>query len=98
MRCPVPARCSVAAAKRSPEHVAFGAALRAARLRANLTLKALEERTGVGFSYISAVEQGSRNASLQVVFALCEALDVPLSRLVADYEHALAQAALRRQA
>jgi len=61
---------------------AIARALRQERERAGLTLTELARRAGVAKSTLSQLESGSGNPSVETLWALGVALDVPLSRLV----------------
>ncbi len=54
----------------------FGAEVRRRRLAAGLTQEALAERAGRHWTYIGAIERGTRNVTLAVIGDLAEALDV----------------------
>jgi transcriptional regulator with XRE-family HTH domain len=55
----------------------YGRAIRILRAAKNLSQKDLAELAGVDASYISLIERGSRQPSLQKVDALARALKVP---------------------
>lgn len=56
--------------------------IRAFRKEAGMTLEGLAEATGLSESYLSRMEKGSRNVSLDKLGVIAEALGVPASRLV----------------
>ncbi|MQY06089.1 helix-turn-helix domain-containing protein [Actinomadura macrotermitis] len=60
----------------------IAASLRRERERAGLTLTELARRAGVAKSTLSKLESGAGNPSVEILWALGVALDVPLSRLV----------------
>lgn len=62
------------------EAIAF--ALRRERERAGLSLSELAKRAGIAKSTLSQLESGSGNPSVETLWALGVALDVPFSRLV----------------
>jgi len=65
----------------------LGDVLRAERMRQGMTLRELSSSAMVSLGYISEIERGQKEASSELLSALCEALDVPLSgvlRLVSD--------------
>ena len=75
----------------------LGDVLRAERMRQGMTLRELSSSARVSLGYISEIERGQKEASSELLSALCEALDVPLSGVlrevsdqVADEELALA--------
>ncbi|AOS62890.1 helix-turn-helix domain-containing protein [Actinoalloteichus hymeniacidonis] len=60
----------------------IAAALRRERGRAGLTLSEVARRAGVAKSTLSQLEAGNGNPSVETLWALGVALDVPFSRLV----------------
>ena len=60
----------------------YGKAIRFVRSARKLTQKALAQKAGIEPSYISLLENGSREPSLSAFEALASALDVPLYLLV----------------
>ena len=52
---------------------------RKARRRASLTQEALSSRDGLDRTYISMLEHDKKSPTLEVLFRLCDALDVPAS-------------------
>ncbi|WP_317494977.1 XRE family transcriptional regulator [Haloechinothrix sp. LS1_15] len=60
----------------------IAASLRRERQRAGLSLSELAKRAGVAKSTLSQLEAGSGNPSVETLWALGVALDVPFSRLV----------------
>lgn len=63
---------------------AVGARLRATRNERGLSLGALAVRAEVGKGSLSEIENGSRNPTLATLYALANALDVPLATLLAE--------------
>ena len=61
----------------------LGAAIRAERVTAGLSLRDLAERTKVSNAYLSQIERGLHEPSLSVLGAIARALDVPLEALLA---------------
>ena len=57
----------------------LGDVLRAERMRQGMTLRELSSSARVSLGYISEIERGQKEASSELLSALCEALDVPLS-------------------
>jgi transcriptional regulator with XRE-family HTH domain len=57
--------------------------LRAQRIAADLSLRALSQRTNVSNAYLSQLERGLHEPSLRVLTAIAAALDVPLGSLLA---------------
>ncbi|WP_310963173.1 helix-turn-helix domain-containing protein [Nocardioides terrisoli] len=65
----------------------LGTVLRAERMRRGMTLRELSGAARISLGYISEVERGQKEASSELLAALCDALGVPLStvlRLTSD--------------
>ncbi|MBL1072967.1 helix-turn-helix transcriptional regulator [Nocardia sp. 2] len=62
---------------------AVGAELSAARARRRLTRPQLSELTGLAVSTIQRFENGERSPDMNQLFALCEALEIPMREFVA---------------
>lgn len=62
----------------------LGAVLRAERMRQSMTLRDLSARARVSLGYISEIERGQKEASSELLAALCEALDLPLSSVLRE--------------
>lgn len=60
----------------------FGDRLRSIRLRKGISQEKLAEIAGVHRTFVSSVERGERNISLQNIARLAKALDVPLRHLM----------------
>jgi len=61
----------------------LGAAIRAERVTAGLSLRDLAERTKVSNAYLSQIERGLHEPSISVLSAIARALGVPLEALLA---------------
>ncbi|MEU5610271.1 helix-turn-helix domain-containing protein [Streptomyces sparsogenes] len=61
----------------------IAASLRAERARAGLSLTEVARRAGLAKSTLSQLESGTGNPSLETLWALCVALEIPFSRLLA---------------
>ncbi|MEF2277018.1 helix-turn-helix transcriptional regulator [Deinococcus sp. YIM 134068] len=72
----------------SPSRRRFAVALRAERHRQGLTLEDLAERSGLTWSYISQVERGLRNITIDNQDALARGLGVELRDLLPPDEDA----------
>src|SRR4051794_33503816 len=68
----------------TPMRQVVGVVLRARRAEQGLTLRQLSGRARVSLGYISEIERGQKEASSELLAALTEALDVPLSGLLRD--------------
>ncbi len=62
---------------------AVGNELRASRARKHLSRQQLADRTGLGLSTIQRFENGERSPDMNQLFALCEALEIPMRDFVA---------------
>jgi transcriptional regulator with XRE-family HTH domain len=62
----------------------LGDVLRAERMHQGMTLRELSSTARVSLGYISEIERGQKEASSELLAALCEALDVPLSGVLRD--------------
>jgi len=60
----------------------FGQRLKEARIAADLTLAELAERTGTQRSYISEIEHGHRNATIETMSKLAAAIGLELNILL----------------
>ncbi len=64
----------------------LGEELREARRNAGLTQEALSFRAGLDRTYISQLEHDKKSPTVDVLFRLCEAMDVAASDLIARVE------------
>jgi transcriptional regulator with XRE-family HTH domain len=62
----------------------IGDVLRRARTEQGRTLREVSDTARVSLGYLSEVERGRKEASSELLSAICGALDVPLSRVLAD--------------
>jgi transcriptional regulator with XRE-family HTH domain len=60
----------------------IAASLRRERHRSGLSLTEVARRAGIAKSTLSQLESGTGNPSIETLWALCVALDVPFSRLL----------------
>lgn len=65
-------------------HVAFGRAVRAHREALGISQEALAERCDLDRTYVSGVERGRRNPTVQAVYRIARGLGVPAAALIAD--------------
>jgi transcriptional regulator with XRE-family HTH domain len=70
-------------------HQAFGRVLREYRLKSRLSQEALALEAGVDRTFISLLERGMRQPTLQTVFSLASVLGVAPATLVAKTSSAL---------
>ena len=71
---------------------AIGDSLRRARLAQHRTLREVSTSARVSLGYLSEVERGRKEASSELLAAICSALDVPLSRVLWDVSTIMAGA------
>ncbi len=62
----------------------IGDVLRRARTEQGRTLREVSDSARVSLGYLSEVERGRKEASSELLNAICTALDVPLSRVLSD--------------
>ncbi|RZU11931.1 transcriptional regulator with XRE-family HTH domain [Kribbella rubisoli] len=69
----------------------LGDVLRRKRLRQGRTLREVSADARVSLGYLSEVERGQKEASSELLAAICTALDVPLSMVFAEVSEDLAR-------
>ena len=69
---------------------AVGLSLRAARTSQNRTLRDVARQARVSLGYLSEVERGQKEASSELLYAICNALGLSLSGLFNDVSIELA--------
>lgn len=62
----------------------IGSALRAARIEQGRTLRDVAKSARVSLGYLSEVERGHKEASSELLNAICNALDLSLSTILVD--------------
>ncbi|HEV2891266.1 MAG TPA: helix-turn-helix transcriptional regulator [Frankiaceae bacterium] len=67
-----------------PPHVRFGRRVRELREAAGIEQQELAQRVGMSGGYLSGIERGARNPTLDVVFAIAHALRVQPAALFQD--------------
>lgn len=70
----------------------IGDVLRAARQRQSRTLREVSSAARVSLGYLSEIERGQKEASSELLGAICEALDVPMSVVLREVSDRLAVA------
>ena len=65
--------------------VLFGKAVRRRRRELDLSQEVLAERAGMNRTYVSSVERGERNPTLESIDQFARALNITVSRLFVDY-------------
>jgi transcriptional regulator with XRE-family HTH domain len=68
----------------------LGAVLRDKRTQRGLTLREVSAEARVSLGYISEIERGQKEASSELLYSLCDALDVPLSDVLREVSDAVA--------
>ncbi|NKY53356.1 helix-turn-helix domain-containing protein [Nocardia vermiculata] len=71
---------------------AIGESLRRARIAQSRTLREVSTSARVSLGYLSEVERGRKEASSELLAAICQALDVPLSEVLVDVSATMADA------
>lgn len=72
----------------------IGDSLRRARLEQGRTLREVSAAARVSLGYLSEVERGQKEASSELLAAICAALDLSLAGIVRDVALVLDQVAL----
>lgn len=63
---------------------AIGEVLRDVRQRQNRTLREVSHSARVSLGYLSEVERGQKEASSELLASICQALEIPLSQMLAE--------------
>lgn len=69
---------------------AIGGSLRRARTARRRTLRDVSRKARVSLGYLSEVERGRKEPSSELLAAICEALDIALSEILAEAAEAIA--------
>ncbi len=75
----------------------IGDALRRMRLRQGRTLREVSASARVSLGYLSEVERGQKEASSELLAAICAALDTPLSQVLREVSDNFALAELQSE-
>ncbi len=77
----------------------IGDVLRRARTSQGRTLREVSDSARVSLGYLSEVERGRKEASSELLGAICGALEVPMSRVLSDAgeEMAVQESAVTRE-
>lgn len=70
----------------------MGEILRAERVEQGQTLRQVAAQAGISLGYLSEVERGQKEASSELLAAICHALGLPLSELLSLVSHRMARA------
>lgn len=73
-------------AERSPDHAAFGRAIRRTRGRAGMSQEELAHRSGLHRTYLGGIERGERNPSLANILRIARALEIGPAELMRRME------------
>src|SRR6202451_690889 len=76
----------------------LGDALRRLRLRQGRTLREVSAAARVSLGYLSEVERGQKEASSELLAAICTALNTPLSHVLGEVSDSFALAELQNEA
>ncbi|MFE6774706.1 helix-turn-helix domain-containing protein [Streptomyces sp. NPDC057702] len=76
----------------------LGDVLRRQRQRQGRTLREVSSSARVSLGYLSEVERGQKEASSELLSAICDALDVRMSQVMREVSDELALAELARSA
>jgi transcriptional regulator with XRE-family HTH domain len=68
----------------------LGEVLRSRRMEQGRTLRQLCGEARVSLGYMSEIERGQKEASSELLAAICNALDVPLSEILSEVSDAVA--------
>jgi transcriptional regulator with XRE-family HTH domain len=71
---------------RSERHLAYGRAFRRLREERQISQKRLAQLAGLDRTYVSGIERGERNPSLENLLRLADALGVPFSEIAGQAE------------
>jgi transcriptional regulator with XRE-family HTH domain len=77
---------------------AIGDSLRRARVSQSRTLREVSGTARVSLGYLSEVERGRKEASSELLAAICDALEVPLSEVLFDVSESLSDSTVDRGA
>ena len=67
----------------------IGAAIQACREEKGLSQEVVSGLAGIGRTHLSAIERGKRKPTLETIFKIAEALDIPPHMLVHRIEDSL---------
>ncbi|MFC9359685.1 helix-turn-helix domain-containing protein [Rhodococcus sp. NPDC057014] len=77
---------------------AIGDSLRRTRVSQSRTLREVSNSARVSLGYLSEVERGRKEASSELLAAICDALDVPLSDVLVDVSESLSDGSAAKRA
>lgn len=65
----------------------IGNNIREARQKKDMSLRELDEKSGVTFVSLSRYENGKRIPTITTMIKIADALDMPITELLKGYEH-----------
>ncbi len=71
------------------DNLAVGKAIRKRRLKRRLSQETLSGLAGIARTHLTMIENGTKQANLETVWKIAQALDLPASELVALIEQEL---------
>ncbi|UOT07036.1 helix-turn-helix domain-containing protein [Rhodococcus opacus] len=77
---------------------AIGDSLRRTRVSQSRTLREVSNSARVSLGYLSEVERGRKEASSELLAAICDALEVPLSDVLVDVSESLSDGSSAKRA
>ncbi|MFC8180099.1 MULTISPECIES: helix-turn-helix domain-containing protein [Nocardiaceae] len=77
---------------------ALGDSLRRTRVAQSRTLREVSNTARVSLGYLSEVERGRKEASSELLNAICDALAVPLADVMSDVSESLSESTLAARA
>jgi len=69
----------------------IGDVLRDVRLQKGRTLRQVASKASVALGYLSEVERGQKEASSEILAAVADALDTPISTIMGEVAHRLGE-------
>lgn len=69
----------------------IGDVLRDVRLQKGRTLRQVASKASVALGYLSEVERGQKEASSEILAAVADALDTPISSIMGEVAHRLGE-------
>lgn len=69
----------------------IGDVLRDVRLQKGRTLRQVASKASVALGYLSEVERGQKEASSEILAAVADALDTPISAIMGEVAHRLGE-------
>ncbi|MCM8816750.1 MAG: helix-turn-helix transcriptional regulator [Candidatus Omnitrophica bacterium] len=67
----------------------LGQSIRKIRKSLGLTQEELSRKTGIAPSFLSHIERGTKKASIETIYKIANALDVPLQKIFTEFHQPL---------